>query len=262
MRPGDLFFAIKGDVHDGHAFVNPVLEAGAAAAIVSEPIASPRGLVLQVSDTLRALQQLAHWARRRWGGRVVGVTGSAGKTSTKEMIAAFLGVRWRVGKNAGNFNNHIGLPLSLLRVPQEAEIAVLEMGMNHAGEIRELARIAQPDTGVVTNVGYAHVEAFDSVEGVAAAKRELIEELPESGTAVLNADDERVLRFRDGHKGQTITYGFSEHADVRAAQFESGPNGSEFTVHGVRFRTVLAGRHSVLNILAGLRGGECIWNWL
>ncbi len=256
VEPGDLFFAIKGDVHDGHAFVPAALERGAVAAVVSSEIASAPGVLLKTKDTLCALQRAAHFARKQWGGRVVGVTGSAGKTSTKDIIASFLATRFRTGKTIGNFNNHIGLPLSLLRLPDEVEIAVIELGMNHAGEIRDLARMAEPEVGVITNVGYAHVETFDSIEGVALAKRELIEELPESGTAVLNADDARVLAFRKIHSGRSLTYGFSEQADVRAVQTEAGPNETEFTVHGVRFRSALTGRHSLLNILAGLAAAK------
>lgn len=252
ISPGDLFFAIKGDVFDGHTFVPQVLERGAVGAVVSEPVDGVSGLLLRVSDTVRALQQAGQFARRVWGRQIVAITGSAGKTGTKDIIAALLGMRFRVGKTAGNLNNHLGLPLSLLRMPSDAEVGVIEMGMNHAGEIRELARIAQPQIGVITNVGYAHVEAFDSIEGVAAAKRELIEELPADGIAVLNADDPRVFAFRDYHCGRMVSYGFAEGADIRAVQFESGPGGSAFTVHGVRFHTSLTGRHSVSNILAGL----------
>ncbi len=223
------------------------------AAVVSEPIEIAAGPLLKVRDTVQALQQLAQRARQLWGRPVVAVTGSAGKTSTKDIIASLLSVRLRVGKTAGNFNNHIGLPLSLLRIPSDAEVGVIEIGMNHAGEIRQLSAIAEPQIGVVTNVGYAHLEAFDSIDGIAAAKRELIEALPSTGVAVLNADDPRVLAFRDSHPGETVTFGFSEHADVRAQEVSNAiPEAQHFTVSGVRFETTLVGRHAVLNILAGL----------
>ena len=250
--PGDLFFAIQGEHLDGHAFLNSAIDRGAVAAMVSEAVAVQHSVLLQVSDTQEALQQLAQWARRRWGRPIVAITGSAGKTTTKDLIASLLEVRFRVGKTTGNFNNHIGLPLSLLRIPDDAEIGVIEIGMNHAGEIRYLASIAEPEIGVVTNVGYAHVEAFDSIEGVALAKRELIEALPQTGTAVLNADDNRVLGFRDVHKGRVVTYGFSEGADIRATDVNLQSDRSWFTAGEIRFRSVLTGRHGVLNNLAAL----------
>lgn len=245
VAAGDVFFAIKGERLDGHEFVNAVLSQGAAVAVVSEPIADAKGPLLVVEDTLRALQALAHQARRDWGKPIVAVTGSAGKTSTKDIIAAMLAVRFNVGKTVGNFNNHIGLPLSILRLPPDAEVAVLEMGMNHAGEIRDLTRIAEPNHGVVTNVGYAHVENFTGIEGVAAAKRELIEGLPADGVAVLNADDARVAGFAASRQGRTLTYGFSPKADIRAED-------DSFVVQGVKFKTSLAGHHSISNILAGI----------
>lgn len=252
LEAGDLFFAIKGEHFDGHAFVGPAFERGAAAAIVSEEIVGVAGPLLRVPDTLQALQMVAQWARRQWARPVVAVTGSAGKTSTKDIIAACLGMRFHIGKTAGNFNNHFGLPLTLLRLPEEAEVAVVELGMNHPGEIRQLAAIAEPQIGAVTNVGYAHVEFFDSIEGVAAAKRELIEALPSNGVAVLNADDPRVLKFKDVHPGPSITYGTCPQADLRAENLEMHAEGGAFSVKGVQFETTLAGRHSILNILAGL----------
>ena len=250
QNPGDVFFALRGPNHDGHDYVKTALERGAAAAIVEQSTGAAGELV--VADSLAALQQLAAWARQRWGGKLIGVTGSAGKTTTKDAIAHLLDGDLAVGKTEGNLNNHVGLPLSILRLADDRRVAVLEMGMNHAGEIRALTEIAKPDVGVVTNVGYAHVEAFDSIEGVAAAKRELIEGLGVQGVAVLNADDARVLGFRNEHPGRSVTFGFSECADVRAEQVEFGAHGARFRVAGVEFESGLAGRHAVMNLLAAI----------
>ena len=223
INPGDLFFAIKGPRHDGHEHVAAAFEKGAIAAVVSNPIAGSPGPLLEVADVQHALQTLAQWARRSWGNPIVAVTGSAGKTTTKDAIAALLSVRLRVGKTAGNLNNYLGLPLSLLRLPDEAQVGVMELGMNHAGEIRGLVQLAEPEIGVVTNVGYAHIENFSSIDGIAAAKRELIDALPLSGAAVLNADDARVLAFRDHFAGRVLTYGTSEQASVRAENITLQP---------------------------------------
>ena len=249
VAPGDLFFALRGPNHDGNVYVDEVLRKGAVAAVANEGGA---GRVLVVPDTLEALQSMAIWALGRWGGEVIGVTGSAGKTSTKDVIAALLGSVMPVGKTIGNLNNHVGVPLSILRLPGEARVAVLEMGMNHGGEIRTLCAIAKPRIGVVTNVGHAHMEAFDSIEGVAAAKRELIESLPPDGVAVLNADDPLVSSFGAAHRGRTITFGIDSPADIRAEHVQVTDRGVSFTVDGVEFESSLVGRHSVSNILAGI----------
>jgi UDP-N-acetylmuramoyl-tripeptide--D-alanyl-D-alanine ligase len=250
QNPGDVYFALRGPNFDGHDYVGVARQKGAAAVVVEKSTGVPGELL--VSDTLRGLQDLGSWARLRWGGTVVGVTGSAGKTTTKDAIAHVLETEFPVGRTAGNFNNHVGVPLSILRLPDACKVGVLEMGMNHAGEIRDLAAIARPDMGVVTNVGYAHVEFFDSIEGVAAAKRELIEGLPRDGVAVLNADDARVRQFRDTYPGRSVTFGFSDDADVRAeaAEFRSG--GTRFRVDGVDYETGLVGRHAVMNLLAAI----------
>jgi UDP-N-acetylmuramoyl-tripeptide--D-alanyl-D-alanine ligase len=208
--------------------------------------------VLRVEDSLAALQSLAAWARRRWDGDVVGVTGSAGKTTTKDLIAEMLAVEMTTAKTEGNLNNQVGLPLSLLRLDEKARAAVIEIGMNHAGEIRDLAAIARPDVGVVTNVGSAHIENFDSIEDIAAAKRELIESLTENGTAVLNADDPRVASFGGIHRGRTILYGESPDAQMRAKNIEHSAEGVRFRVGSTLFESPLSGRHGVSNILAGL----------
>jgi UDP-N-acetylmuramoyl-tripeptide--D-alanyl-D-alanine ligase len=249
VAPGDLFFAMRGPNHDGHEHIGAAFERGAVAAVVDRDVET-QGPVLRVDDSLVALQQIAKSARRKWAGSVVGVTGSAGKTTTKDVIAEMLATEMKTAKTVGNLNNHVGVPLSLLRMDENARVAVIEMGMNHAGEIRDLAAIAQPDLGVVTNVGTAHMEAFDSIEGIATAKKELIDALPESGTAVLNADDARVKAMARGKND--ILYGLSADAQVRAEDVEESAEGVKFRVGSTRFTTPLHGRHSISNILAGL----------
>jgi UDP-N-acetylmuramoyl-tripeptide--D-alanyl-D-alanine ligase len=248
LEPGDLYFALRGPSHDGHDFVEEALRKGAAGVVVDHAIPGVPNALL-VKDTLDELQSMAKRARAGWGGQVVGVTGSAGKTTTKDAIAHLLSAEMKVGKTIGNLNNHVGVPLSILRLPDDCRVAVLEMGMNHAGEIRALARIAEPNVGVVTNVGYAHAEFFDGIEGVARAKRELIEELPAGGVAVLNADDPFVAKFV---APRVVRFGFSDTAEVRAEKLELGPDGSRFQVDGVQFDIPLAGRHGVMNALAGI----------
>src|SRR6202012_4768219 len=198
---------------------------GAVAAVVSNRWVVPTEVgerrLLRVADcddcVWHALQQLAHAVRRQWGGRVIGVTGSAGKTTTKEAVAQVLGARFKVLKSAGNLNNAFGLPLQLLRLEREHEVAVIEMGMNHAGEIAALAKIAEPNWGVVSNVAPVHVEFFeDGIAGVSRAKFELIEALPKDGLAVLNFDDERVREFGRGMGQRAIYYGTAKGTDVRA----------------------------------------------
>jgi UDP-N-acetylmuramoyl-tripeptide--D-alanyl-D-alanine ligase len=250
QSPGDVYFALRGPNHDGHNFLRTAAEQGAAALVAERSFGLPGELL--VADSLCALQTLGAWARAQWGGSVIGVTGSAGKTTTKDAIAHLLASEMPTGKTVGNFNNHVGVPLSILRLPDDCTAAVLEMGMNHAGEIRRLAEIARPQIGVVTNVGYAHVEFFDSIEGVAAAKRELIEGLPRDGVAILNADDSRVLAFREAHPGKSVTFGFSDAADVRAEAAEFAPDGARFRVSGIAFESPMAGRHGVMNLLAAI----------
>ncbi len=251
VKPGDLFFALRGPNHDGHGYVRAALAAGAVAAVVEQAQDGVENLLV-VENSLSALQALAAWARSHWGGTVVAITGSAGKTTTKDATAHLLASAMRVGRTVGNFNNHVGLPLSILRLPGDCQVGVLEIGMNHAGEIRELSAIAKPSVGVVTNVGYAHVEFFDSIEGVALAKRELIESLPRDGVAVLNADDPRVSRFREIHPGRSITFGFGDEAEVRATDVEQSECGTRFRAAGADFETALVGRHAVMNLLAAI----------
>src|ERR1700677_752450 len=259
IQRGELFLAVKGERMDGHDFVTQALEKGAVAAVIRKDQLAPYPLrtgLITVDDTLTALQTLATAVRRLWAKPLIGVTGSAGKTTTKEAIAHVLSTRFRVLKSEGNFNNHFGLPLMLLKIEPEHDLAVIEMGMSHAGEIRALAKIAQPEVGVVTNVGAVHLEFFDSLAGIARAKYELIESLSASDTAVLNADDEYVSQFGRDFKGKVVMYGTRATADVRAENVRSkGAEGTEFDVliGGLRERAVLplGGEHKILNGLAG-----------
>jgi UDP-N-acetylmuramoyl-tripeptide--D-alanyl-D-alanine ligase len=270
---GDLFFAVRGERLDGHEYVQTALANGAVAAVVSNRWVVPAEVderrLLQVSDcedcVLRALQQLAHAVRRQWGGRVIGVTGSAGKTTTKDAVGQVLEAQFKVLKSAGNLNNGFGLPLQLLKLEQEHEVAVIEMGMNHAGEIAALAKIAEPNWGVVTNVAPVHLEFFaDGIAGIARAKYELIEALPADGVAVLNFDDEYVASFGRQMGSRAVFYGMGEGAGVRAVHVaELGAEGLVFTVETLGERASvqlhMLGRHNVPNVLAaiavGLRSG-------
>ncbi|MEI9811309.1 MAG: UDP-N-acetylmuramoyl-tripeptide--D-alanyl-D-alanine ligase [Acidobacteriota bacterium] len=252
VASGDLFIALRGPNHDGNRYVAQALEKGAVAALVDGDVDAGVGPLLRVEDSLIALQHLASEVRKEWPGQVVGVTGSAGKTTTKDVIAEMISVAMPTEKTQGNLNNHIGLPLSLLRLNEDARAAVLEMGMNHAGEIRELAAIAGPNVGVVTNVGWAHIENIETIDGIAAAKGELIDALGPEGIAVLNADDDRVAAFAQKHPGRSILYGQSTSASVRAEDVEYSLDNSRFRVGDVRFETALTGRHNISNILAGI----------
>ncbi|MDP9039364.1 MAG: UDP-N-acetylmuramoyl-tripeptide--D-alanyl-D-alanine ligase [Acidobacteriota bacterium] len=280
VSAGELFFAVRGERFDGHDFVEAALANGAVAAVVSMRWLAPEQMdpckLLRVPDgsgedggtdgVLASLQRLAREVRRSWGGCVIGVTGSAGKTTTKEAVAQVLAVRRRVLKSQGNLNNGFGLPLQLLKLEPEHEVAVIEMGMNHAGEIAALAKIAEPNWGVVSNVGPVHLEFFPGgLEGIARAKYELIEALPEDGVAVLNCDDDWVAQFGDGRFGRdfgdsAVYYGVGKCAAVRAVEIaEEGLDGVTFTAvaygETVTVRLRLMGRHNVMNVLAAIAVG-------
>ncbi len=267
IAPGELFFAVRGERFDGHDFVASALDRGAIGAVVSlsrvaklpdEVLAAP---LILVEDPLTALQVLAGHVRRQWGKRLVGVTGSAGKTSTKDAIAAALGAGFSVLKSAGNLNNQYGLPLQLLRLEPEHEFAVMEMGMNHAGEIAQLARIAGPDWGVVTNVGLAHAEYFlDGQAGIARAKFELVASLPVTGVAFLNCDDAYVSQFGRDFAGKAVYFGTGPCADPQIHVLsESSDEGKTSMVLEVRsreertqLRLPMVGRHNASNAAAAL----------
>jgi UDP-N-acetylmuramoyl-tripeptide--D-alanyl-D-alanine ligase len=263
VNKGELFFAVRGERHDGHDFVTASLSRGAVAAVVSRarvatlPDAALAAPLLITEDPLLALQALGAHVRRQWGKRVVAVTGSAGKTTTKEAIAAALGAKFNVLKSQGNLNNNFGLPLQLLRIEPKHEVAVIEMGMNHPGEIAALALIAAPDWGVITNVGTAHVENFaDGQAGIARAKFELVDGLPDNGAIFLNSDDPYVSQFGRDFHGRAVYFGAAPFANPRLLEVTEDLAG----LH-VRFRAGecegqltlnLLGAHNAMNAMAGL----------
>jgi UDP-N-acetylmuramoyl-tripeptide--D-alanyl-D-alanine ligase len=266
LAPGELFVAIRGEQFDGTDFAAAAIEAGAGGIVVergrfSVPAsertegAPPPVVVIEVDDTIVALQALAQAVRRRSGSKVVAITGSAGKTTTKEVTAEFLAARYRVIRNRGNFNNHIGLPLSLVELRQRPEIAVVELGMNHAGEISTLVRIAEPDVRVWTNVGEAHLGFFPSVDAIADAKAEIFEGASRATVLVANADDDRIARRIPRFAGHVVTFGIDRDADVRATAVRSrGIEGTDAHVTTRRgafdLRTPLIGRANLSNVLA------------
>jgi UDP-N-acetylmuramoyl-tripeptide--D-alanyl-D-alanine ligase len=263
IAAGELFFAVRGERFDGHDFVGAAVARGAIAAVVSRarvatlPDAALAVPLLIADDPLIALQALAAHMRRQWGKKLIAITGSAGKTTTKEAIAAALGARFNVLKSKGNLNNAYGLPLQLLRLEPEHEFAVVEMGMNHGGEIAALARIAAPDWGVVTNVGTAHMENFtDGQAGIARSKFELVASLPAGGIAFLNCDDLYVSQFGRDFAGKVVYFGSGPCADPQILVVDEDVNGLQ-----VRYRSAgreagvtlhLLGAHNAHNAMAGL----------
>jgi UDP-N-acetylmuramoyl-tripeptide--D-alanyl-D-alanine ligase len=265
LQPGDFFVALRGPRFDGNAFVTQALEKGAAGALVDagfdrrpdlEARQEPPGIV-QVDDTLLALQQLAHAVRRESGTHVVAITGSAGKTTTKETIAEFLGMRFRVVKNKGNLNNQIGLPISLMQLRGRPDVAVMELGMNHAGEISTLVAIAEPDVRVWINVGDAHLGFFASEDAIADAKAEILERADASTVLVCNADDALVMARVSKFPGRVVTFGEAADATVRAVEIEDrgveGMRARVATPNGERvIETPLLGRGNLANVLAAI----------
>jgi|SRR5690554_2621738 len=256
-RRGDLFLALRGENYDGHDFAGRAVAAGASALVVEKKVDFPPGVVvIQVPDTLLALGKLAARHRERFQAKVIGVTGSNGKTTTKEMIAALLEQKYQVLKSAGNYNNEIGLPMTLLRMEPTTEAVVLEMGMRGEGQIAYLAGLARPTVGVVTNVGISHLELLGSREVIARAKGELIASLTKEGLAVLNADDPKVREMNRLFPGHPVFYGLKEDAepDLRAVAVRPAGAGQEVDITGkwgdFTLFLPLPGRHNVANALA------------
>jgi UDP-N-acetylmuramoyl-tripeptide--D-alanyl-D-alanine ligase len=260
---GDLFFAIRGERFDGHDFVVAAVERGAVAAVVARSqVASLSDKALAVplliaEDPLLALQHLAGHVRRQWGHCLVAITGSAGKTTTKDAVAAALGAKYNVLKSHGNLNNNFGMPLQLLRLEPEHEFAVVEMGMNHYGEIAALARIAAPDWGVVTNVGLAHVENFaEGQAGIARSKFELVAALPSNGVVFLNCDDPYVSQFGRDFPGRAVYFGSGPCADPRFLETTEDPSGVHVSYRAGKrdgkLTLHLLGAHNASNAMAAL----------
>jgi UDP-N-acetylmuramoyl-tripeptide--D-alanyl-D-alanine ligase len=262
--PGSCFVALRGERVDGHRFVAEALRNGAVAAIVQRAVELPAGLdaaVVQVADPLMALQDLAAWWRTRLAVRVVGITGSTGKTIAKEIVADVLSRTLDVLRNEGNLNSETGLPMTLLQLEPSHEVAVLEMSMYTEGEIARLAEIARPEIGVVLAVHPTHLERAGSIDAIARAKAELPAALPDHGLAVLNADDLRVAAMRAITSAEVRTFGLSDTADVRATELASlGLAGTAFTLHtpwGTRpVRSATPGRHLVPHALAAVAVAE------
>ncbi len=262
LAAGDLFVAIRGDRFDGHRFVADAFARGARGAVVEERDAAGQSVsageahaLICVDDTTRALQDVAREVRRRSGAKVVAITGSAGKTTTKEVTAEFLATRHQVYRNKGNLNNHIGLPLSLLDLRSRPEVAVVELGMNHPGEIRALVGIAEPDVRVWTNVGDAHMGFFASADAIADAKAEILEQARPTDVLVANADDARIAARIGGFGGRVVTFGIDAAADVRATSV--AVRGLEGTAARVQtpagafdLETALLGIGNLSNVLA------------
>jgi UDP-N-acetylmuramoyl-tripeptide--D-alanyl-D-alanine ligase len=257
VEGGELFFALSGAETDGHRFVAQALSRGAAAAVVSRPV-EVEGATIEVADTYRALHDLTRWARRVAPGHLVGITGSAGKTTTKELLAGMLAERYRVARSPGNLNNTYGFPVALLGIAEDSEWMVAEMGMSVPGELAQVSRLGLPEVAVFTNVRAAHLESFGTLRAVARAKAELLEGLGPDGLVVANADDHEVLWIASLHPGPVVTYAIeSDEADVRGVGLEPlHPVGTRFRLlaskAGVeqRIDLPLHGRYNVENCLA------------
>lgn len=265
LKEGDLFFAIRGPNQDGHRFIQSAFSKGALGAVAEEgyefPGEFPEGRVLyKVRDTHEALKSLAIWTRRRWPGTLVAITGSMGKTTTRQFAAHLLGTAHRVYQTPGNYNNLFGLPLALFGLAADHEFGIFEMGMSAPGEIAEMCRIAAPVAGVITNVAPVHLEFFPSIEDIARAKGELADALPDDGVLVYNADDPLVQRIAEDFRGNRVSFGTAANADVRADRIAiAGLEETRFRL-SCAGRTVeaaipLAGAHYVINLLPGIAIG-------
>lgn len=260
LKKGDLFVALKGERFDGHDFLHKAIGGGAAAVMVSDVavLGIPAVAAINVDDTLSGLQRLARWHRLSFDIPVIGVTGSCGKTTVKELIGAVLGTTFRVTRNPLSFNNQVGVPLSLLEISAQTQVAVIEIGTNAPGEIRALCDIARPNKALLTNVGRAHLEGFGTVEAVAKEKGALVEAVGDRGTFYVNVDNPFCVRIAQAFTGKCVTYGTGETARWRATAIESklDETNSSFTVEQLgRFTVPLLGAHNIMNALAAVAVG-------
>jgi UDP-N-acetylmuramoyl-tripeptide--D-alanyl-D-alanine ligase len=262
LKRGELFVALRGENFDAHNFVESVAKAGAAGAIVDSNWMGkiPENFALiRTEDTLQAYQNLAANYRKSLSLKVVAITGSNGKTSTKDFSAAVLGRRFRVTKTQGNFNNHVGLPRTMLEATSQDEVAVWEIGMNHPGEVAVLAKLAAPDAAIITNVGVAHIEFMGSREAIAAEKGALAQAVGSEGTVILNADDPFSKSIAAGTSAKVIFAGTTE-GTVRASEITQSANGTDFTIlegaHRCRAQLPVPGLHMVQNALLGVAAGR------
>ncbi|MCL6519233.1 MAG: UDP-N-acetylmuramoyl-tripeptide--D-alanyl-D-alanine ligase [Armatimonadetes bacterium] len=265
LKPGDLFFALRGERTDGHAYVDEAIKKGASGIVIAENSCLPKAdvPVVGVSDTLWALGDLASYYRSKFDVRVVAITGSVGKTTTKEMTASVLSRKWNVLKNAANFNNEIGVPLTLFQLDRTHEMVVLEMAMRGLGEIRRLSQIAKPHIGVITNIGISHIERLGSQGAIAEAKSELLSELPPDGIAILNAEDGYFEFLKHRFAGRIISFGSCKSADVIGARIKQAACGRyEFVlvVEGaaIKISIPVLGRYNVYNALAAAATGYAL----
>jgi len=265
LRPGELFFALRGEHVDGHRFVQQALEKGAVGAVVRADWITPsrgreaQGLLMGVEDPLAAMGTLASWYRSRFSLPMVGITGTNGKTTTKVMAAAAVSRRLPVLSSQKSFNNAIGVPLTLFELSSRHRAGILELGMNAPGEIAHLCRIAQPTLGVITNIGPGHLERFGSIEGVAAAKGELLAYLGKKAVAILNADDPLVMGVARGFSGMVVGFGIENPCAFRAEEVRLDERGRpRFRVHGHRIQLKVMGLHNLYNALAALAIGSVL----
>ena len=266
VQPGELFVALVGDKFDGHDYCAKAVELGARGVVISHDIeALPDNVaVFKVENTLTAYQEIARAYRRKFAGlKVFAITGSNGKTSTKDLLAACLSAKYKVVKTQGNFNNEIGLPKTLLSIEPDTDIAVVEMGMRGLGQIAELCDIAEPDSGLITNVGETHMELLGSMENIGKAKAEIVEKLPAEGFAILNGDNEYVLKATEKTNAKVVYFGLSDKCDYCGSDITTTALGTNFTCtekatgKAVQVRLQLIGEHNVYNALSAIAGAAC-----